>query len=534
MAGYSSKNDIDTIHRELRETFATGLTKDLAWRRWQLKQMWWLLTDNEERIMEALFADLHKPAFEVQFELAGTKNDILSHYKNMEKWLGTKPVSNAGIVMGWLGKGRIRKEPLGTTFIIGAWNFPIGVLLPPLVAAITAGCCACIKPSELAPHTATLLAELVATYLDPRAIRVVTGGAEETTYALTKRWSQIFYTGSSRIGRVVAIAAAKHLTPVVLELGGQGPCIVTKSADIDLAAKRTAWIKFLNAGQICISTNHVFAEPEVVDKFVERLAYWNDQLLSTNVTKRDGVMSGAAQMTRMVNERQFDRLAGLLEKTDGQVVYGGLDKSNRTELFFHPTVVTLGNVSQPKGESAMGDKIMSEELFGPVSPVITATVDEALREINALPEPLALYIFSRDRAVSDHILDNTLSGGVTINNVAIHASLGDAPFGGVGESGYGAYHGPVGVEAFCHRRAVVEPPSWVDGLIGFMYAPYAKDAVAKLAVKNSLGFKRGETLEDQRKRGGQGLLKTAGTVLGFATVVTLWLRGHLLFGKSRS
>lgn len=526
MTAYSSKNDIDDIHRQLRETFATGLTKDLAWRRWQLKQLWWLLNDNDDRLLAALHADLHKPAFEATMELSAAKEDILLHLKNIENWTGTKPVSNAGFVLGWLGKGRIRKEPLGTALIIGAWNFPIGVLIPPLIAAITAGCCAVIKPSELAPHTATVLVELLGMYLDPRAIRGVTGGAEETTYALTKRWNQIFYTGSSRIGRVVATAAAKHLTPVVLELGGQGPCIVTKTADVDLAARRTAWIKFFNAGQICISTNHVFAEPEVVDEFVERLAYWNEQLLKT----RGAEESGKDQMAHMVNERQFDRLAGLLEKTEGKVVYGGLEKSDRATRFFHPTIVTLGSLSQPKGKSAMADTLMSEELFGPTVPVITATVDEALREINALSEPLALYIFTRDRAVSEHILNNTLSGGVTINNVFVHTATGDAPFGGVGESGYGAYHGSNGVEAFCHRRPVVEPPTWVDKFVGFMYAPYGKDGIAKLAVKNSLGFKRGETLEDQRKQGGTGLFGVTGTVIGAAALVTtLWLRGSLSF-----
>lgn len=525
MTTYSSQQDIDNIHRQLNETFATGLTKDLAWRKWQLKQCWWMVIDNEDRLLEALHADLHKPAFEATFELAAIKNDILSHLKNIDEWTATKSVPNAGVVMGWLGKGRIRKEPLGTALVIGAWNFPVGILIPPFVAAITAGCCAVMKPSELAPHTAALLVELVGTYLDPRAIRVVTGGPEETSYALSKRWNQIFYTGSSKIGRVVAAAAAKHLTPVVLELGGQGPCIVTKSADVDLAAKRTAWVKFFNAGQVCITVNHVFAEPEVVDQFIERLAYWNEQLLQTP----EDAESGKDQMSHIVNERQFDRLAGLLNKTEGRLVYGGLDKSNRATRFLHPTIVNLGSLAQPKeAKAVMDDALMAEEVFGPVVPVITATVAEALREINRLPEPLALYVFNRDRAVSDHILNNTTSGGVTINNVIFHTAIGDAPFGGVGESGYGAYHGPHGVEAFCHRRPVVEPPAWIDGLMGFMYAPYHKSSVAKMAVKNSLGFKRGETLEDQRKTGGVVSLSVAGTALGAMAVVAVLLRGGLV------
>lgn len=497
MVAYTSQTEVDAAHLQLKETFATGLTKSLAWRKWQLKQCWWLLVDNEDRINEALLADLHKHAFESAFELSGVKTDILEHIKHLEEWTGTKPAPGAGFLLGYLGRGRVRKDPLGTALILGAWNFPIAVVIQPLIPAIAAGCCVVLKPSELAPHTSALLAELVPAYLDSRAIRVVTGGPEETTYVLTKRWNQIFYTGSSKVGRIVAAAAAKHLTPVVLELGGQGPCIITKTADVNLAARRLAWLKFLNAGQICICANHVFVEPEVVDAFLERYSFWNKQLLKT--TTGETKETGEDQLCHIINERNFDRLAGLLEKTSGEVVYGGLEESSRKSLFIHPTIVNLGHIG--KADGPMNDILMSEELFGPITPVITATVEEALRAINSLPEPLALYIFSNDRAVTEHILDNTHSGGVTINNVVFHTSLGDTPFGGVGESGYGSYHGSHGVEQFVHVRPVVEPPSWLDKLMGFVYAPYQNANIGKLQVKNNLGFKRGETLEDQKAGG---------------------------------
>lgn len=497
MASYTSKTEVDKVHLQLKETFATGLTKDLAWRKWQLKQCWWLIMDNEDRINEALHADLHRHPFESAFELNGLKTDILEHIKHLEDWTATKPAPGAGFVLGWLGRGRVRKEPLGSTLIIGAWNAPIAVLLQPLIPAITAGCCAVLKPSELAPHTAALLTELVPSYLDPRAIRIVTGGPEETSYVLTKRWNQIFYTGSAKVGRIVAAAAAKHLTPVVLELGGQGPCIITKTANIDLAARRVAWLKFFNAGQICVCVNHVFVEPEVADLFLQRSVFWFQHLLET--ARGASKETGEDQMCHIVNDRNFDRLARLLEKTSGEIVYGGLKENDRETRLFHPALVNLGALTQPDGGSAMSDSLLSEELFGPITPVITATLPEALRAVNSLPEPLALYIFSGDRAVTEHVLDHTLSGGVTVNNVAVHISLGDTPFGGVGESGYGAYHGSHGVEQFVHLRPVVEPPGWMDKLMGFSYPPYQDANVGKLQVKNHLGFKKGETLEDQRK-----------------------------------
>lgn len=496
---YTSKEEVDTIHRELKESFATGLTKDHAWRKWQLKQCWWLLMDNQDRFATAIHEDLHRHPFETAFEQSVLKTDILEHIKHMEDWTGTKPAPGAGLLLGWLSRGRVRKEPLGTTLIIGSWNAPVSVILQPLVAALTAGCCAVLKPSELAPSTAALLAELVPAYLDPRAVRVVTGGPDETTHILAKRWNQIFYTGSSKIGRIVAAAAARHLTPVVLELGGQGPCIVTRTADVELAARRLAWVNFINAGQFCTCVNHVYAEPEIVDQLLERFAHWTEQLLKT--PRAGEKVVGEDQLCRIVNERSFDRLAGMLKNTSGEVVYGGLEKSDRAKRLLHPTIVRLGALDPPNGASALKDSLMSEEIFGPITPVITATVPEALRAINSMPEPLALYLFSHDRAVIDNVLDNTLTGGVTVNNVIYHMIAGNTPFGGVGESGYGAYHGSYGVEQFCHRRVVVEPPGWMDKLTGFFYPPYQEGAVAKLEVKNTLGFKRGETLEDQRKTG---------------------------------
>lgn len=363
-----------------------------------------------------------------------------------------------------------------------------------------------LKPSELTVHAQDLLCKLVPKYLDQSAIRVVTGGAQETTFMLEMKFNHIFFTGSSKVAKFVSAAAAKHLTPVVLELGGQGPAIVTRSADINLAARRIAYAKFQNAGQICLCVNHVFAEPEIADELIEKMKYWNDQFLG----------KGDSHMTCIINDRHFSRLTGLLEKTSGELVYNGPSKPENR--FFHPTIVDGVD---------MDDSLLSEEIFGPICPVIRASVDQAITSINSLPEPLALYIFGSDQKVIDDILDRTISGGVCINNVMFHAGVPGAPFGGVGNSGQGTYHGRYGVECFTHNRCVVDLPTWIDKLMGFMYAPYDEKYVSWFNVSNSIGFKRGETLEDQETKS-YGIVKTGAwaAVIGAASYAIMTTQGH--------
>ncbi|KIW80218.1 hypothetical protein Z517_06833 [Fonsecaea pedrosoi CBS 271.37] len=509
MATYSSVKEVDDAYSTLFSTFTTGRTKDHAWRRWQLKQVWWMLEDNEARIVEALKADLNRHPIEaVSAEVFTLKSDVLDHLKHLDEWTGTVPLDDAGFLMRHLGQARLRKEPLGVTLIIGAWNYPIQLLLQPMIAAIAAGCCIMLKPSELSVNSERLLKEMIPKYLDSSAIRLVTAGADQMPRLLEKRFNHVFFTGSNKVARFVAAAAAKHLTPVVLELGGQGPCIVTKSADVDFAAKRISYAKFTNAGQICLSVNHVFAEPEIVDQLLERLSYWNSQYLR----------EGPGDMCRIVNERHFDRLSNLLDRSNGVVTYGG--KHDKRTRFFHPTVVR---------DVVMGDSLMSDEIFGPITPVITCSVAEAIERTNKLPNPLALYLFSNDQAVIDETLAKTLSGGVTINNVFFHAVLHGAPFGGVGESGQGAYHGKYGVDCFSHSRAVVAPPSWMDRLMAFTFPPYNAKNLKYLTVKNSIGFRRGETMEDQRKRKSFRSAKVLS--LGALTIVVFFVGRYILHQK---
>lgn len=289
-----------------------------------------MISENEDAIVQALHSDLGRHESETLFaDIQGVKKSILEHLNNLEKWVADEPVEGAGFIMGTLGKARIKKEPLGLVLIIGAWNFPFLLTLSPVVAAIAAGCTIVIKPSELAVASQNLMAELVAKYLDPTAIRLITAGPAETTELLKLKFDHIFFTGSTKVAKFVAAAAAKNLTPTVLELGGQGPAIITRSADCDLAAKRIAYAKFLNAGQICLSVNHVFVDPSVHDKFTERLVYWSTQFGAGPDT----------DMCKIINQRNYERLANLIDESQGKVLQSELAPRNK-KTFLKPTIVT--------------------------------------------------------------------------------------------------------------------------------------------------------------------------------------------------
>ena len=292
-----------------------------------------MVADNDEAITRALHSDLHRHHLESSsVEIRTLKSDILNHIKNLEAWAADE-IPDAGFLFGTLCGARIRKEPLGIALILGTWNFPFALTFSPMLAAIAAGCAVLVKPSEIAMASQNLMAEILPKYLDPEAIQIVTGGPKETGLILERRFDSIFYTGSVKVAKFVSAAAAKHLTPTTLELGGQAPCIVTRSADIDIAAKRIMYSKFLNAGQICLAANHVFVDPSVHDKFVERARYWLGQFL-----KNDGKDQG----TRIVNERSYDRLIELLDQSGGNVVHRG-DKS-REDKCIQPTLVTGVNM----------------------------------------------------------------------------------------------------------------------------------------------------------------------------------------------
>jgi aldehyde dehydrogenase (NAD+) len=324
---YDHTEEIYHLHSKLVNTFKSKKTKDIAWRKWQLKQLWWMIEDNEKEIMVAMKQDLNRSNMESLItDLAGVRKDILTHLHDIDQWTADEPVGDSFIAKK-LGLARIRREPLGVVLIIGAWNFPLLLVLQPLVAAITAGCCVIMKPSELSPNCMKLLKSLISTYLDDSAIGLVRGGVAETSQLLELRFNRIFFTGSATVGRIISASAAKHLTPITLELGGLSPAIVCKSADIDLAAKSIIFSKFLNAGQICLSVNHVFVDPSVHDEFAQRLEYWCSRFLGGQLTIDAAIGS----------HKHFDRLTNLLRNTTGKIAYGG--GGDRESRRMEPAVV---------------------------------------------------------------------------------------------------------------------------------------------------------------------------------------------------
>ncbi len=449
----TSVDRIPEIVQALREGFRSGVVRDIESRRGQLQQLRALFVEQEDRLIDALVADIGKPRLEAYItEIAFTINEIDHTLKHLDSW--TKPAKVKMPLTSKPGRATLRPEPLGTVCIIAPWNYPVQLLFAPLVPALAAGNTAVLKPSEVTASVSALIEELVPQYFDASTVAVVTGAVDETTALLAERFDHIFYTGNGKVGRVVMRAAAEHLTPVTLELGGKSPAIVAADANIDVAAKRIAWAKFLNAGQTCVAPDYVLVDASVEDQLVTALAdavttfYGNDPRQSNDYA-------------RIVNERHHDRLMKLLEDGgyDSTVIGGTADRASR---YIAPTV--LAGV---KPDAA----VMDEEIFGPILPVLTVgDIDEAIRFVNDREKPLALYAFSSDDDTLEHVVANTSAGGVTLNHAVLHLTVPDLPFGGVGESGMGAYHGKSGFDTFSHFKAVLDKPTRPDPSL--MYPPY--------------------------------------------------------------
>lgn len=439
--------------QQVRDGFHAGITRPVSARRAQLEQLRRLVTEQEERFLEALRHDLDKPALEAYgAEVAFTVTEIDHALKHLDAW--TAPTKVRVPLMLRPSSARIVQEPLGTVLVIAPWNYPLQLLLAPLVPALAAGNTAVIKPSEVAPHTAALVAELIPRYLDERVVTVVMGGVQETTVLLAERFDHIFYTGNGAVGRVVMEAAAKHLTPVTLELGGKSPAIVAADADLEVAAKRIAWGKYLNAGQTCVAPDYVLVEAAAEDAFLGALL--------RAVHDFYGDDPGASpDYARVVNERHWDRLMGLLDGVgyDATIVGG---HGRRDDRYLAPTV--LAGVKPDA-------KVMQDEIFGPILPVLTvADVEEAISLVNTRPKPLALYVFSSSDTTVDRVTEATSAGGMCVNHVVMHLSVPELPFGGVGESGMGAYHGKAGFDTFSHAKPVLTKAVRPDPPV--MYPPY--------------------------------------------------------------
>ncbi|HEX2806667.1 MAG TPA: aldehyde dehydrogenase family protein, partial [Kineosporiaceae bacterium] len=429
----------------LRAVFDDGHTLPLEWRRRQLNGLQRLVTQRERDLAAAVKADLGRDAMTTFLADIGPVRAEIGHsLRSLSRWASPRRVRVPVALRP--GRAAVEPRPKGIVLVIGAWNFPILLTLQPLVSALAAGNVVALKPSELAPETAAVLERLLPAYVDAEAVRVVTGGAEVSTTLLAERFDHIFFTGSTRVGRIVAEAAALHLTPTTLELGGKSPVIVAADADLDVAARRIAWAKCFNTGQACLAPDYLLVEATVRDAFRTRL-----------VEALRG--AAAAQPGRIVDRRQFDRLAGLLRDSGGDVVGGAVDEA---ALRMGPAVVV---------DPAPNSRLMQDEIFGPILPVVTVpSVDEAVRFVRQRPDPLALYVFTEFSATADAVLAATTSGTAAVNHLLQQLLVPDLPFGGVGPSGMGAYHGRVGFDTFSHLRGVLRRPTTPDPSIA--YPPY--------------------------------------------------------------
>ena len=436
--------------RDLRRTFASGATRSYGWRDRQLHALDAMLHAEYERIVAALREDLGKCDFEtVTSETGFVSAEVQFIRKRLKRWIAARRVPST--LLSQPARSEVRPEPLGVVLIIGAWNYPIQLVLAPLAGALAAGNCAVIKPSELAPATSTLLADMLPRYLDADAVRVVEGGIPETTALLAQPWDKIFYTGNGRVARIVMRAAAEHLTPVALELGGKCPVIVDETADLRQAARRIAWAKAYNAGQSCTAPDYVLTSPSMQEDFIGAFSS----------AIREFYPDGAAASRdygKIVSERHFDRIVGLLDGQD--IAHGG--GHSREELFIEPTVLRSVNPSS---------SVMQEEIFGPVLPIILVEDQaEACRFINSRPKPLAIYAFTKDTKRLERLIAETSSGGMTVGACMLHGANPSLPFGGVGESGMDAYHGEAGFRCFTHYKAIMKKSSLPDPR--FVFPPY--------------------------------------------------------------
>lgn len=449
----SETPDIPGTVRRLRETFKTGRTRSVEWRKQQLLALERMMVENEGALMEALEKDLGRSPFEAWLaDIASTAGEAKDAAKNVKKWMRRR---YRLLEMAQLpGRGWVEYEPYGTVLVIGAWNFPFVLTLGPAVGAIAAGNTVVLKPSEVCPASSAMMAELVPKYLDPDAIAVIEGDGAVSQELIAQGFDHICFTGGTEIGRKVYEGAAPHLTPVTLELGGKSPVIVSADADIDVAAKRIAWTKLINSGQICIAPDYVLADAKIKDELVDKI--------KAAVTTFESQNPGGK---RIVNERHFDRLTASLAATKGDVVIGG--GSDPSKISIQPTVVVDPDPAEP---------LMTDEIFGPILPVVTVqSIDDAIGFVNSRPKPLAAYLFTKTKSIRERVIKEVAAGGMVINHLLFQFSTNKLPFGGVGPSGMGAYHGKFGFEQFSHKKTVMTKPTRPD-VGAFIYPPYTEKA----------------------------------------------------------
>lgn len=442
--------NIQEVLSSQRVFFQSQKTKNIKFRKIYLEKLKSLIIQNEELLYEAIYKDFGKSKFDTfTTEISFVLKDIDYYLKNLNTL--SKPKKVKTNLANQLGKSRLYPEPLGCVLVIGAWNYPYQLSLSPIIAALAAGNCCILKPSEIAEHTMKVMAAIINENFPPEYLYVYEGGIDETTALLQLKFDSIFFTGSTKVGKIVYKAAAENLTPVTLELGGKSPVIVTKDADLNVAAKRIVWGKFLNAGQTCVAPDYLLVEETVQEQFLEMLR---------NYIKEFQYSPGSEQYTRIINQRNFQRLIKLIDKE--KTYYGGT--WNEDQLYIEPTLLI---------QVDWQDDVMQEEIFGPILPVISFTnFPMALNSILELEKPLSAYLFTNNAEEKENFLQKLSFGGGCINDVIMHLSNDYLPFGGVGHSGIGNYHGKYGFETFSHQKAVLEKTTW--GEPNIKYPPYSE------------------------------------------------------------
>ncbi|MGD1860546.1 MAG: aldehyde dehydrogenase [Leptolyngbyaceae cyanobacterium] len=432
-----------------RRYFASGQTQDIDFRLTQLNQLKAAIIEHQEAIIAAVRADLGRPEFEGYFEL-GVLDELKYVLKRLKKWVQPRRVGLP--LTQWPGSAWVQPEPLGVVLIIGPWNYPFQLVISPLIGAIAAGNCALIKPSEVAPATSKVVADLIQATFPPEYVAVMEGDVDMAQALLQQKFDHIFFTGGTRVGQIVMEAAAKQLTPVTLELGGKSPCIIDQDINVEVAAKRIIWGKFVNAGQTCIAPDYLLVHNSVKAELMAALKEAVQSFFGDDPAQ-------SPDLARIVSDRQFDRLVALLD--DETAFIGG--ETQREQRYIAPTILDEVTWDHP---------IMQDEIFGPILPVLTYDhIDEAIAQINLRPKPLALYLFTTDRNLQTRVLNSTSSGGACLNDVFLQVAIWGLPFGGVGDSGIGAYHGQTSFETFSHLKSVLKKPFWFD--LAWRYAPYA-------------------------------------------------------------
>ncbi|MEH2368269.1 aldehyde dehydrogenase [Nostoc sp.] len=442
-------SNIGNIIETQRDFFQTGKTKDVNFRIEQLTTLKQAIIEHEKSIVEALKADLHKPELETYLTEISVIKDIDYAIKNIQNWSKPKKAAVSWDFFSYSAK--IYPEPLGVVLIIGPWNYPFQLIISPLIGAIAAGNCAIIKPSEIASHTSDVIAKIIAKHFDPAYLAVIEGGVEASQKLLAEKFDHIFFTGGTAVGKIIMAAAAKYLTPVTLELGGKSPCIVDTDINLEHTVRRITWGKFINAGQTCIAPDYLLVNKTIKKDLIDGLEKSLKEFYGDNPVN-------SPDYARIISQKHFERLVSFLK--DGKVVIGG--ENQPSERYIAPTLID--NVS-------LEDSVMQEEIFGPILPIIEYTdIAEAIALINSRPKPLALYLFSQDKNLQKRVLQETSSGGVCINDTVMQVGVSSLPFGGVGDSGIGNYHGKASFDTFSHKKSVLQNSFWLD--LKWRYAPY--------------------------------------------------------------